>query len=334
MSAKILVVDDDPSVRTALVRMLARDGYELVTAVNGIEALQRVAIDQPDLILLDIYMSPGPDGYEVCRRLKADDRTALIPITFLTAHSDGEQRHKATSAGADDYLTKPVNQDLLRARVRTQLRVKRLTDQLERTESVIFMLARAVEAKDHYTGMHLQRLADYSSQLAMAAGLETDDITAIRYGGILHDIGKIRINEEVLTRPGPLTPEEFAQFKLHPEYGAEMIAHMRFARKVVPIVLGHHEQWDGSGYPHGRRAHHIPIGARIVAIVDSFDAMTTDRPYRRALSQEEALRRLRAGSGRQWDPELVALFCTLVEHDQLKLSMPPLYPDELEKYLL
>lgn len=320
MTATILIVDDDPFVREMLVTFLKPEGYNLVTATNGLEALQRVAIKQPDLILLDVSMSPGPDGYEVCRQIKADNQTALIPITFLTVQGEPEEQQHGLEAGADDYLTKPVNLELLRARVRSHVRLKRLTDQLEPAETVLFMLAREVAAKDNYTIGHLQRLADYSEQLAVAAGIPESTLISIRYGAILHDIGKIRISEAILTKPGPLTPEEFAQCKRHPEYGAEMIAHLRCAPKVTPIILGHHEQWDGWGYPQGLRGDNIPIGARIVAIVDAYDAMMTKRPYRRALSKQEAIKRLRARSGVQWDPELVALFLALVEQNKLMLS--------------
>ncbi len=303
-----------------LVRLLTPDKYELTTAANGLEALQRVAMEQPDLILLDVSMSPGPDGYEVCRQIKADAKTAAIPISFLTCESTLADRKRGIEAGADDYLTKPVSADLLRAHVRSQLRIKQLIDQLEPAESIVFSLARTVEAKDHYTIGHLRRMENYSERLALAAGITVEEIISIRYGAILHDVGKIRISEQLLNKPGALTPEEFARVKLHPEYSAQMISHMRFAARVMPIVLGHHEKWDGSGYPQGLRGEQIPIGARIVSIVDAYDAMTTDRPYRRALSQEEALRRLRARSGSQWDPKLVEIFCGLVKDDRLIVS--------------
>jgi putative two-component system response regulator len=211
-----------------------------------------------------------------------------------------------------------VQHELLVTHVRAQLRVKTLIDQLEPAESVVFTLARSVEARDHYTTGHLRRMEYYSEQLAIAAGLSKDDITAVRYGAILHDVGKIRISDSILNKRGVLSPEEFATLKRHPEYSSQMISHMRFAPRVVPIVLGHHEKWNGKGYPQGLSGQHIPIGARIVAIVDAYDAMTTDRPYRRALDQHEAMNRLRAGSGKQWDPALIELFCSLIEQARLK----------------
>lgn len=316
MSATILVVDDEPRIRELLVRILQRDGYRPVIAVDGDEALNIVAREAPDLILLDVNL-PGVDGFEVCRRLKDNEATALIPVTMLTGLDDREHRQRGIEVGADDFLTKPFDPSLLRARIHSQLRIKRLTDQLERTESVIFMLALAVEAKDTYTEGHLRRLSSYSEQLALAAGLGPAEVKAIRFGGLLHDIGKISIDDAILGKRGPLTEDEYAQIRQHPEYGARIIGPMRFAADVGPIILHHHERWDGSGYPHGLRGEQIPIGARIVAIVDAYDAMMTDRPYRRSLGLDETLRRLRAGRGGEWDPALLDLFLSLVERGRL-----------------
>jgi putative two-component system response regulator len=316
VTAKILVVDDEPAILDVLVRILLRDGYTPVTATNGIEALELVAREAPDLILLDVTM-PRLDGFAVCKQLKDNEQTALIPVTMLTGLDDREHRQRGLEVGADDFLTKPFDQHLLRARIRSQLRLKRLTDQLERTEHVIFMLALAVEARDTYTEGHLRRLSSYSEQLAIAAGLEPALVKAIRFGGLLHDIGKIAIDDAILRKPGKLTVEEYAQIKQHPEYGARIIAPMRFAAEVGPIILHHHERWDGSGYPRGLCGHDIPIGARVVAIVDAYDAMITDRPYRRSLGREETVRRLSDGRGREWDPELLDLFVDLVLSEQL-----------------
>jgi putative two-component system response regulator len=268
---------------------------------------------QPDLILLDVTM-PELDGFAVCQRIKEDERTALIPITMLTGLDDREHRTRGIEAGADDFLTKPFEQSILRARIRSQLRLKRLTDQLEHTENVIFMLAQAVEAKDAYTEGHLRRLRAYGERLAQACGLSPTEVAAVRYGGILHDIGKIGVDEAIIRKPGPLTPEEAAQMRRHPEIGAQIISQMRFARDVAPIISGHHEYWDGSGYPHGLRGDDIPIGARIITIVDAYDAMMTDRPYRAALGEVESLRRLRFARGTQFDPEILDIFIGLVEN--------------------
>ena len=316
MAAKILIADDNQAMREAIIRFVEAEGYAALAACNGREALALALEKQPDLVLLDVTM-PDIDGFEVCRQLKDDPRTALIPITMLTVLDSPDHRWYGIEAGADDFLTKPFDERLLRARIQSQLRTKRLTDQLERTESVIVALALAVEAKDMYTEGHLWRLAHYGEQLAIAAGLSAEASRAVWQGGLLHDIGKIGVADGILQKPAPLTPEEYAQVKQHPEYGARIIAPLRFARDVVPIVRGHHEHWDGSGYPYGLRGEEIPVGARIIAIVDAYDAMTTDRPYRRALTPERAVQRLRARSGVQWDPELTALFISLVEHKRL-----------------
>jgi putative two-component system response regulator len=316
MLAKILVVDDEPSIVDLLTRFLRREGYDVVTATNGREALECVQQEQPDLILLDVTM-PELDGFAVCKRLKEDERTALIPITMLTGLDDREHRTQGIEAGADDFLTKPFEQSILRARIRSQLRMKWLTDQLEHTEKVIFMLAQAVEAKDVYTEGHLRRLRDYGEQLASACGLTPTEVRAVRYGGILHDIGKIGVDEAILRKPGPLTDEEMAHMRRHPQIGAQIISQMRFARDVAPIISAHHEYWDGSGYPHRLKGDEIPIGARIITIVDAYDAMTTDRPYRMALSLEEATRRLRAARGTQFDPEMLDVFLALISSGKL-----------------
>jgi putative two-component system response regulator len=318
IAASILIADDNAMIRELLVRFVEGEGHRAIVATNGIEALRMVRRENPDLILLDVTM-PDMDGFEVCRALKADEQTALIPITILTVLDDLEHRRKGIEAGADDFLTKPFDELLLRARIKSQLRTKRLTDQLERTESVIFALALAVEAKDLYTEGHIRRLAYYSEQLALAAGLPPEEARIVRYGGFLHDIGKIGVDDSILRKPEPLTSSEYQQIKRHPERGARIIAPMRFAPQIGPIILGHHESWDGSGYPYGLRGEAIPMGARIVAIVDAFDAMTTDRPYRRAFTRDQALQRMRGRSGAQWDPELFQIFAYLAERNTLRL---------------
>lgn len=326
MPARILVVDDEPAIIDVLSRLLARDGYIIMTARNGAEALETVARQKPDLILLDVMM-PVLDGFAVCQKLKNDEQTALIPITMLTGQDDFEHRKRGMEVGADDFLSKPFEQSMLRARIKSQLRIKRLTDQLEHTENVIFMLAMAIEEKDAYTEGHLRRLRYFSERLAIAVELDDETVYAVRYGGILHDIGKIGVSEIVLTKPEPLTPDERIHMEKHPAIGARIVSQMRFANEVAPIVRHHHERWDGKGYPDGLYNEQIPIGARIVAIADSYDAMTTDRPYRAALGKDEAVRRLCEGSGTQWDAHLVDVFVGLVRNNGLQL--PSIEPDNM-----
>lgn len=311
MPARILVVDDDPAIVEVLRRFLNHEGYTVVTANNGIEALERVHEDHPDLVLLDVTM-PKMDGFTTCRRLKEDERTALIPITMLTGLDDLDHRTRGIEAGADDFLTKPFDQTTLRARIRSQLRLKRLTDQLEHTESVIFMLAQAVEAKDPYTEGHLNRIKIYGEQLAIASGLSPEEVRAVRYGGVLHDIGKIGISDSILLKPGLLTPAETMLMRRHPEIGAQIVSQMRFAPKIAPIIRSHHERWDGSGYPDGLVGAAIPIGAQIIAVVDAYDAMMTTRPYRQALTAEQSIEQLREGRGTQFAPDVLDVFLDLI----------------------
>jgi putative two-component system response regulator len=317
MTDTILVVEDDPRLGTVLLRFLEREGYTPTLVATGELALEHVQHGHPDLILLDLKLAGEMDGDEVCRRLKEDERTALIPVTVLTASHEAEARKRAIEAGADSYLTKPFEYGTLRARLRSQMRIKRLTDQLESTESVIFAMARWVEIKDPYTEGHLRRIAGYSERTAIALGLSAAQVRTIRYAGILHDIGKIGVREAILRKPGPLDPEEEAELRRHAEHGAEIVAPLRFAAEVSPIILAHHEHWDGKGYPFGIRGEEIPIGARIISVVDAWDAMTTDRPYRRSLGRAEATRRLKAGAGSQWDPAVVDCFLELVASGEL-----------------
>ncbi|HET9326741.1 MAG TPA: HD domain-containing phosphohydrolase [Candidatus Eisenbacteria bacterium] len=336
MPERILLVDDDPRVRDVLSRFLEREGYVTIPAASGEEALERVAEYPPDLVLLDVQL-PGIDGFTVCHALKENVATALIPVTILSGMQDAEARTRGIESGADDFITKPFEYTMLRARIRTQLRIKRLTDQLESTEMVVFSMARWVEIKDPYTEGHLRRIAGYSEQTALALGLPAEQTRVVRYAGVLHDIGKIGIREELLSKPTKLTDEEQTELRKHVEYGAAIVAPMRFAGDVAPIILSHHEHWDGSGYPYGLRGEQIPLGARIISVVDAYDAMTSDRPYRRSLGDDEAVRRLKAGSGIQWDPAVVDVFLSLLETGQLRpVDLPgnepvvghlPSYPD-------
>jgi putative two-component system response regulator len=312
----ILVCDDDPHVRDFLVAFLAREGYATVVATHGREALELVRQHPPDLVLLDVDM-PEMNGFEACRALKQDERTALIPVTMLTGGGGASQRTLGIEAGADDFLNKPIDGATLRARIRSQIRLKRMIDQLERTETVIFSMARWVEFKDHYTEGHLRRVAGFSEQTAWACGLRSDDLVTVRYAGILHDIGKIAVPDAILSKVGPLSDDERRILERHSDHGAEIVAPLRFAQTVAPIIRAHHERWDGAGYPQGLAGEAIPIGARIISVVDAWDAMTTDRPYRNALDDAEATRRLRESAGSQWDRRIVEVFLQLQERGEL-----------------
>lgn len=241
----------------------------------------------------------------------------LLPIALITGLADSASRVLGLASGADEFVDKPFEPQVLIARIHAMLRVKHLTDQLESTENVIFTLARTVEARDSYTDSHLWRLAEYSRTVALALGCSPEEARYAWYGGLLHDIGKIGIDESVLKKPGALTADEFLEVKRHPDIGADIVRSMRFAPVVSPIVRAHHERWDGGGYPLGLAGESVPLAARIIAVADSWDAMTTDRPYRGALEEREAVSRLLKGAGSQWDQTVVDVFVDLLAHGEL-----------------
>ena len=321
MADTLLICEDEASVRSMLTRILTAEGFVVVTAANGEEALELLEHRPVDLVLCDVNM-PGIDGFEVCRRIRRRPDRQLLPIALMTGIADTAARIEGLGSGADEFVSKPFECTVLLARIRALLRVKHLTDTLERTENVILAFARAIEAKDEYTDGHLWRLAEYSRAVAIALGCDDEAARHIWFGGVLHDVGKVAVDDRILRKPGPLTTEEFAQIRRHPLIGADIVSPMRFATTVCPIVAGHHEWWDGGGYPFGLRGESIPLGARIVAVADAWDAMTTTRPYRNALSNEEAARRLRAGAGQQFDPRIVDVFVEMLHHRLLPAQAP------------
>jgi len=307
----ILVVDDSAVDRGLLADELAAHGYRVSTAADGEEAIAKVAAAPPDVIILDVVM-PKLDGIEVCRLLKAEPRTILIPIVIVTVLQATEDRLRAIVAGADEFLTKPVNATELLMRVRSLLRLKRHTDELENVETVLFSLALSVEAKDPYTNGHCDRLANYSVALGRRLGLPPDDLKALHRGGILHDLGKIGIPDHILLKPGPLTDTEWAVVRAHPIIGERICAPLKSLRYVLPIIRHHHERWDGGGYPDGLAGEAIPLTARILEVVDLYDAATTERPYKPAYSADEAFAIMREESAKGWrDGDLVESFIAL-----------------------
>lgn len=316
----ILIVDDHLLIAEVLASMLGESGYRSVIATNGQAALEMVARRHPDLILLDMRL-PDIGGLDICAKLKQQEDTRLIPIIIVTAHADRQAQLMSIAAGAEGYLQKPIDMQELDLRVRTLLQVKRRNDTLEPAENVIFALARTVEARDAYTEGHVQRLALYSVTIGERLRFSDTELTALRYGALLHDVGKIGIDETIIRKDGPLTPAEYRVMQQHTLIGERIVAPLRMAAKVGPIVRGHHERWDGTGYPDGLAGEAIPLGARIVAVVDAFDAMTTQRTYNQVISYATAATRLEGGAGTAWDPEIVAIFVGwLTEHGML----PPL----------
>jgi putative two-component system response regulator len=273
---------------------------------NGASALAEVTRRPPDVALFDIGI-PEIDGLELTRTLRRAPATALLPIILVTARGRLEDKIAGLDAGASDFITKPFEPAELLARVRTNLRLSSALARLESTQDVLVALANAVDAKDPMTEHHCGRVADRALVLARLAGLEPDEIEAVGYGAVLHDVGKIGIAESVLGKPGALTPEERSEMQRHPVIGAEILQPLRLGRMVGAIVRSHHERWDGAGYPDGLRGEEIPMGARIVSVIDAFDAMTHDRPYRPRLSDDETHQELIRHRGTQFDPDLVDL---------------------------
>jgi putative two-component system response regulator len=323
---KILVADDDAQSRAVLRTMLERARYLVVDAADGSAALAQVARHRPDLVLLDVQM-PALDGFEVTRCLRSQSGTALLPVILVTGLAAVEDKVRGLDAGATDFVTKPFQQGELLARVRASLRTQAALRRLESVQDVLVSLANAVEAKDPSTEQHCSRLAQAALAMARAISLPEEEAEAISYGAALHDVGKIGISELILRKPGPLTEDEWEEMRRHPGIGAAIVEPLQLGRLVAPIIRHHHEHWDGNGYPDGLLGLAIPIGARIVSVVDAFDAMTHDRPYRSAMNAEQAVAELTARAGCQFDGDLVAVFV-----DQV-LTTPIIQPaDTLAAY--
>lgn len=306
--ARILVVDDDPVVRDTICDSLEHLGYAAREAASAEEALERIVEAPPDLILLDVHMT-GITGIELCRRLKVDQKTRLIPVVLLTAQGELDTRVAGLEAGADDYFTKPVHLRELGARLAALIRLKRVVEELEQAESMITSLALTIEARDMYTSGHCVRLATLAVQLGDRLGLGEEELGALRLGGFLHDLGKIAVPDGVLLKPGPLTADEWRVIREHPVAGDKLATPMRTLGLVRPIIRHHHERMDGKGYPDKLVGDEIPFLARIMAITDVYDALRTQRPYKPPLEEAEALRFLQEGAGTgQLDPEIARVF--------------------------
>ncbi len=303
----VLVVDDGAANRELIEACLAGVDCRVSMAEDGPSALAAIRVSLPDLVLLDVQM-PGMDGYEVCRRIKSNAATRLVPVVMITSLDRTADRVAALDAGADDYMTKPVDRVELVARVRSALRLKSVYDSLDSAEHVIYSLAAAVEAKDPFTEAHTQRVAESARTVGARLGLGAEDLDALYRGGLIHDIGKIGIPDAILLKRGPLDADEEITMRTHTLIGETIVAPLRSATRLLPIVRNHHERFDGAGYPDRLAGAAIPAVARIVAVCDAFDALVNDRPYRRKLSLDDAIATLRSGRGRQWDPEVVDAF--------------------------
>ncbi|HZQ92921.1 MAG TPA: HD domain-containing phosphohydrolase [Terriglobales bacterium] len=317
MSETILIADDDAQNRELITEILCEAGYTVVQVTDGHTALHRFGVLRPDLVLLDVQM-PGLSGFDVCRAIKADPDTRLQPVVFITGLTALEDRVRGIEAGGDDLLNKPVQRVELLARVRSLLSLKHFTDELEHAEAVLFALAESIEGKDPYTVGHCQRLASYAARLGQECGLSDDQIKTLRCAGIVHDIGKVAVPDAVLLKPARLTSEEFAVMKQHTVVGERICSPLHSFRDVLPIIRSHHERRDGSGYPDGLRGEQVPITARVLQVVDVYDALTTDRPYKRACSLEQALETMQDEVNRGWwDPYVFATFEQMMTSDAI-----------------
>ncbi len=308
----ILVVDDNLDTLLLLRELLTSRGYEVVTATDADEAMDLVRSERPDLVLLDVVM-PGKSGYELCRELKDDPFTRLVPVVMITGLSDRDDRVRGIEAGADDFLSKPLYPEELFARVRSLLKLKEFTDELENAEAVLVALALGVESRDPYTGNHCERLAEYAADLGRYLGLDADHVITLKRGGYLHDLGKVSIPDEILKKGASLTAAEWEIMKQHPVIGETICRPLNSFRSVLPIIRHHHEQWNGHGYPDHLAGEDIPLVARVLQVADVYDALRTERPYKKALSHEEARQTMLQEAQRGlWDPELVPAFFAML----------------------
>ncbi len=308
MRPKLLLVDDEP-VNLQVLKQILQQDYRLLFARDGEKALSLAYSEQPQLILLDIMM-PGITGLETCQRLKQNANTQHIPIIFVTALAETRDETEGFKMGCVDYITKPVSPPIVLARVKAQLSLVSIDSLRETRLQVIHRLGRAAEYKDNETGLHVIRMSHYAKEIALAAGMNEIDAEELLNAAPMHDIGKIGIPDAILQKPGKLTPDEWEIMKTHASVGATIIGEdnsslLKIART---IALCHHEKWDGSGYPNGLAGEAIPIEARIVAIADVFDALTSTRPYKKSWSIDDATAYIKEESGKHFDPDLVQAF--------------------------
>lgn len=307
----ILIVDDLDLNRHLLKAILKTESYRVLEAKRPAVALKVLEHEKVDLIVMDMVM-PGMSGPDFCRALKADRTTQLIPLLVITGVQGTENEIAGIESGADEFLVKPLQPAVVRTRVRGMLRSKALIDSLDEAETILFALAKSVEARDNYTGMHCERLAAYSVRLGQALGLSRADQLALYRGGYLHDIGKVGIPDSILFKNGLLSPEEWQVMRMHTIRGEEVCRPMKTLAPVLPIIRSHHERWDGSGYPDGLSGEDIPLLARVLQVADIYDALTTARSYKPAFSHDYALEIMLEESQRGWrDPELIPLFAEM-----------------------
>lgn len=335
---KILVVDDTPASLKLLTDIMKSEGYEVRSAINGELALNAAAISPPDLILLDIRM-PEMDGFEVCKRLKAAPETQEIPVIFVSAASETDEKVHGFALGAVDYVTKPYQRDELLSRVKAHLELHRLRHHLsdmvdERTAQLleseqklktnlldsVAMLAAIVEMRDPYTAGHQRRVAEISVAIAKIMQLTQTQIEGIQLAGVVHDVGKIQIPSEILVKPSQLSDIEFELIKTHAQNGYELLKTVDYPWPIAQIVLQHHERLDGSGYPYGLKADQILLEAKVIMVADVVESMASHRPYRPGLGIEAALKEIEARRGTAYDPAVVDACCKLFREQGYVIS--------------
>jgi putative two-component system response regulator len=318
--ARVLVADDHEGHVELLDSYLTAIGHDCLHAYDGEEALRRVRTDAPELLVLDVGM-PRLNGFQVCERVKRHPSLRQIPVILMLDDGSMEEKLRGIEVGADDFLSKPFNKLELLTRVKSLVRVKRLNDQLDQSEAAIYNLARVIEEKDEFRQHHSERLASLATHLAVALELPAEEVSALRMGAALHDIGNVGVRESILQKRGSLTEAEYEEIKRHPLLGESLCAALRCADDVGPLIRYHQERWDGQGYPDGLRGEQIPLLARVMAVADAYAALTSERPYRSALSPSAAAHVLEEGAGSQWDPTLVRVFLDVVIADELAPRM-------------
>ncbi len=325
----ILIVDDEPSGRRALESLLLGQGYGLAFACNGPEALSLALRLEPDLIVLDVMM-PGMNGLECLRLIRGNTRLAEIPVILVTALDDRASRLSGLEAGADGYIVKPFDRVELRTRIRTIIRLNRfrklqraLAELQEAYDATLHGWVRALDLREHELEGHSLRVAEMTVRLARAMGVDPDRLVQIHRGALLHDIGKIAIPDAILRKPGPLSDSEWEIMRRHPDYARSMLEPITYLRPALEIPYCHHERWDGKGYPRGLKREEIPEAARIFTAVDIWDALVSDRPYRKRWEVEKVRAYLAENSGVIFDPQVIAAFLKSLDGDELLASDQP-----------
>ena len=320
---RILVADGNATIRKLLRHGISSADYEIIEATDGNDAMKlAMSRPEPHAILIDAQLA-GISGLEVCRTLKNDMQYRTIPVIIMTTAGTNEEINDAVEAGADEFLSKPINRAELNVRLRSITRMHRGNSEMIGAESVALCLARAVASKDGYSSGHVEQVANFAVDFGKSLGMDSAELKMLRFGAILHNVGKIAIPDSILEKTGPLTPRERALFHQHPRVGCDICAPLAPLRPVLPIIRHHKEHFDGTGYPDGLRGDKIPLQAQIVGIVDVYSALISDRPFRRAKKTSEAIEILR-GRAQQGihDPKLVEMFCNAVMEDSEALSTP------------